>query len=114
MKRDDVRLKHMLEYARDALAFVKDATKDDLKNDKMLAFAVTRAIEVIGEAADHVSETFRDGHPQIPWRQIIGARNRLIHGYFAVDLDIVWQVVTQNLPELIEELEQLVESGHED
>ncbi len=110
MKRDDARLRHMLEYARDALTFVKGKTKDDLKNDKMLAFAVTRAIEVIGEAANHVPETFRVDHPQIPWRQIIGARNRLIHGYFAVDLDIIWQVVTQNLPELIEELEQLVES----
>ena len=63
MKRDDVRLKHMLEYASDAQAFVKGKTKDDLKNDKMLAFAVTRAVEVIGEAANHVPETFRNEHP---------------------------------------------------
>lgn len=111
MKRDDVRLSHMLEYARDALAFVEGKTKDDLKNDKMLAFAVTRAIEVIGEAANYVPANFRDEHPQILWRQIIGARNRLIHGYFAVDLDILWQVVTQNLPELIKELEQLVDGS---
>ncbi|MFY9610481.1 MAG: HepT-like ribonuclease domain-containing protein [Blastocatellia bacterium] len=74
----------------------------------MFSLAMVRLLEIVGEAARHTSEEFRQGTPQIPWKQIAGTRDRLIHGYFDVDLDIVWAIVINDLPSLIAELEKTV------
>jgi uncharacterized protein with HEPN domain len=66
----------------------------------MFALALVRLLEIIGEAARRVSVGLRESHPEIPWAEIAGTRDRLIHGYFDVDLDIVWGIVTQDLPAL--------------
>ena len=108
MLKDEVRLKHMLDAARKALNFVHGRSREDLDRDEMLTLALVRLLEIVGEAAKNVSPTIKAGNPHIPWKQIGGTRDRLIHGYFNVDLDIVWAIITQDLPPLVAALEQLV------
>ena len=107
-KYDAIRLQHMLDAARKALRFVQGLDLIDLETDEMRALAVVRLLGIVGEAANRISEEVREDNPQIPWQQIIGARNRLIHGYFDVDLDIVWVILQDDLPELVTELEQIL------
>ena len=103
---DRVRLQHMLDFAREAVSFCRGRTRADLSSNLMLSLALTRLIEVIGEAATRVSNETRTKTPNIPWPDIIAARNRLIHGYPTIDLDIIWDIVTKDLPALIAELEK--------
>lgn len=105
---DGVRLRHMLDAARHAVKFAEDRTRSDLDIDLMLALSTVRLLEIVGEAAKSVSDEARQGLPKIPWRQIAGTRDRLIHGYFDVDLDIVWAIVKNDLPDLIAELELIL------
>lgn len=90
---DDLRLRHMLEAARKVAGFIKGRQREDLDSDEKLTLALLRLLEIVGEAAKGVSDTFRNRHPEIPWKEMAGARDRLIHGYFDVDLDIVWQIL---------------------
>jgi uncharacterized protein with HEPN domain len=108
MSKDKVRLQHMLDAAEEALSFVRGKTRADLQSNRMLVLSLVKEIEVVGEAASRVSEEFRADHPQIPWQEIIGMRNRLIHAYFDVDLDVLWSTVTKNLPKLSAELETIL------
>jgi uncharacterized protein with HEPN domain len=96
----------MLEAARHAVKFAENKDRTDLDTDLMLSSAIVRLLEVVGEAAKNVSKASRKNLPQIPWEQIVATRNRLIHGYFAVDFDVVWTIITKDLPALIVELEQ--------
>jgi len=106
---DTVLLRDMLDYARRAEAALNNRTRTDLDDDAVLAGALERFVEVIGEAASRLSQATRDGAGDFPWHEIIAMRNRLVHGYFAVDFDILWTVVNDDLPELITALEELVE-----
>jgi len=106
--RDAVYLLHMLQAARLVLSFVEGIDAAALQADIMRQSAVIRQIEVIGEAARHVSAEFRAAHPAIPWSKIIAMRNELIHAYHRVALDVVWHVVTEDIPTLIAQLEPLV------
>ena len=106
---DIVRLRHMLEYGQEALDLIKGRQRADLESDRTLELALTRLLEVVGEAANRVSEEARKKYPQIPWQQVVGLRHRLVHGYDAVDLDILWDIVEQDLPPLIAALEGIVE-----
>ncbi|ACK69451.1 protein of unknown function DUF86 [Gloeothece citriformis PCC 7424] len=109
-KIDDLtRLKHIRDAAAEALFFIENKTREDLDTNRMLSLALVRLIEIIGEAANHVSESSKTKYVKIPWRQIIGMRNRIIHAYFDVDLEIVWQVITQDLFPLIVEVEKAIE-----
>jgi uncharacterized protein with HEPN domain len=87
---------------------VENRTREDLDRERMLSLALIRLIEIMGEAANHVSEPCQAKYFKIPWRQIIGMRNRIIHAYFDVDLDIVWQVITQDLGSLLIEVEKAI------
>jgi uncharacterized protein with HEPN domain len=108
-QRDDTAaLRHMLDYAQTARRLVEGRTREDLDTDEMLRLALTRAVEVIGEAAKRVSSARREAYPGIPWAGIVSARNRLIHGYDLVDLDILWDIVTLDLPPLVAELERIL------
>ncbi len=107
---DGVRLQHMLNYSRKATAMIQGRTRTDLTTDEMLSLALTRVVEIIGEAAARVSPAVQQNSAAIPWPQIIGLRNRLIHGYDAVDLDILWNIVKNDLPPLIDQLERTVEN----
>lgn len=105
-----VRLRHMLDHAREAVVMAADKKRDDLDSDRKLNLALVRLLEVVGEAASRTPPDERAQYPQIPWTQIVGLRNRLIHGYDSVDFDILWQIVTHDLPPLIVALEQIVPS----
>lgn len=86
----------------------RDCTVDDIREQRVLNLALVRLIEIIGEAATRVSEVTRSDHPNIPWREIIAMRNRVIHGYDSVDFKILFDVVQLDLPPLIESLEALL------
>lgn len=107
---DSVSLRDMLDYAREAVALIQGRSRSDLDTDRMLNLALVRLAEIVGEAATRVSKTRRKRHPQIPWPQIVGLRNRLIHGYDAVDFDILWQILTTDLPPLIATLEKITQA----
>ncbi len=98
----------VLEAARLLQMFVEGVDWDTFENDLMRRAAVMRQLEIMGEAARRLSEETRLELSEIPWRQIIGMRNRLIHGYDDVDLAIVWDSVQNDLPPLIAQLEQVV------
>ena len=98
---ETVRLRHMRDAAQAALTFVRAKLRNDLDADLMLQYALTRAIEIIGEASTNISEVSQKSHPEIPWPQIKGMRNRLIHGYDRVDLDFLWATAADDLVPLI-------------
>jgi uncharacterized protein with HEPN domain len=104
---DRVRLRHMIEAAESAVQFIAGRQRTDLDEDRMLLFALVRAIEVLGEAASRMSDEMRATHTGIPWRAIISMRNRLIHAYFEINTAIVWQTVTQEIPALLPQLRAL-------
>lgn len=104
---DAVRLRHMLDHAKEAVAMACGRTRPDLDTDRQLNLALVRLLEIVGEAASRVPKEARDWYPDIPWSQVVSLRNRLIHGYDSVDFDILWQIVTQDLPALIVVLEGL-------
>ncbi len=101
----------MLDAAREALTFLDGRTLDDLKTDRMLVLALVKELEIIGEAASKVSDEVRVLATDIPWPIIVGMRNRLIHAYFDVSIEIVWTTATSKLPELVERLENLLRRG---
>ena len=102
---DAVRLQHMREAVMLASEMASGRNRKDLTSDPMLAMALTRCLEVLGEAASKLSEEVRLRFPGIPWIEMISMRNRLIHAYFDVDLDIVWTTVSEDLPPLLPVLE---------
>jgi len=89
----------MLDMTRRAVKAIKDKSRDKYDEDDILRMGLTHLVQVIGEAARKVSPTFQGEHPEIPWRRIIGMRHRIVHDYMRVDEDILWQVVTKDLPE---------------
>lgn len=101
-------LAQMLAYAREARELAQGKTRADLDQERLLELSVLRILEVIGEAATRLPDELRARHPEVPWGSIIGLRNRLIHAYDEVDLDIVWDILTLDLPDLIAQLEQLI------
>ncbi|MBI3761744.1 MAG: DUF86 domain-containing protein [Chloroflexi bacterium] len=109
-KSDTVRIRHMLDAAKEAVAFTEGKTRGDLDSDRKLNLSLVRLIEVVGEAANQVSAETQARCAQVPWPDIIGMRHRLVHGYDEVDLDIVWQVVTLDLPSLVVALEEILQA----
>ena len=105
---DRVSLVDMLVHAEEAIALLGEGSLGELANDRVLQLALERLIEIVGEAANWVSSTTQQRHTQIPWPQIIGMRNRLVHGYDAINLDILWDTITYELPLLIEQLRAIV------
>ena len=106
---DRARLRHMLDHAIEAVALAKGRTRQDLDKDRLLNLSLVRLLEIVGEAAARLSSETRDLHPSIPWPDIIGLRNRLIHGYDIVDFDILWDIVNDDLPPLIVRLIAIVD-----
>ena len=107
---DRWRVGHMIDAACQALAFVEGRKREDLESDPMLRLALTRAVEIVGEAATQVSEAGRSEFPGVPWPQIVGMRNRLVHAYFDINQNILWDTVQLALPGLLEQLKTVLES----
>ncbi len=108
MRRDDAYLLDMLLAGRDALEFAAGLTFREFQRSRLHQTAVLKAIETVGEAASNVSQETRQAHPEIPWKEIVGMRNRLVHVYFDVSLHRVWETVRQDVPRLVALLEPLV------
>ena len=102
-----VALRQMSEAAREAIELAAGKSRKDLDSDRLLSLALVRLLEVLGEAASRVPGEVRELHHDIPWAEMIGMRNRLIHGYDHVDHDIVWAVVANDLPSLVMALQRI-------
>ena len=113
MQRDEALLLDILIAARRAVRFLGGMTWEAFEQSELHQNAVMRPLEIIGEAARRVSQDTREAHPDIPWDQMVGMRNRLIHEYFRVNLTTVWETVQDDLPPLIAQLEPLVPQEHE-
>jgi uncharacterized protein with HEPN domain len=99
----------MLEAAQKAIARTEGTTVDELKGDEDRVFVLVHLLEILGEAARGVSAETKEAHPEIPWIEMAATRDRLIHGYFSVDVDIVWQIVRHDLPQVIRQIKALLE-----
>jgi len=108
VKENSVRIKHMIDASEAIFHFIQNRRRDDLDNDLMLFSAIIRQLEILGEAATGLSQDFKEQNSFIPWSKIIGMRNRLIHAYFDVDADIVWQAITVEVPNILPQLEKLI------
>ena len=107
MRRDDAWLVDMLQAAREAVEFSNGLSFAEFEQNRMVQLAILKAMEIVGEAASHVGADAREAYSEIPWPEIVGMRNRLVHGYFNVNLKRVWETVQQDIPRLIFRLEQL-------
>lgn len=107
---DTVRLRHMLDAAHPAIDFVRDMPLDAFSADLKTSLAVTHLIEIIGEASKNVSTAPQSRYPDVPWNKLARTRDRMTHGYFTVDLKIVWEIVRDHLPPLVASLELILAS----
>ena len=105
--KDSARVQHILEAANDIQNFIEGHDVSSLETNKMLSFALARAIEIIGEASSKVSIETRSLYPSLPWGKAIGMRNLLIHAYLTVNKDILWKTVTVEVPEFVAEIKRL-------
>ncbi len=106
---DRIRMQHMLDAAKEARYFMLGRTRKDLETDRMLVLSLIKDLEIIGEAASKVTIETTSEFRSIPWRDIIGMRNHLIHSYFDVDIELVWDTVDRDLPPLIAQLEKALD-----
>lgn len=113
MNRDDnIRLRHMIEAAREAESFARGRIREELETDRQLVLSLVKDIEIVGEAAAQITESTRLELADVPWDRIVAMRNRLVHAYFSINSDIVWQTVQEDLPTLINKLEGHVSPEH--
>lgn len=102
-------LQDVLDASIKAIAFCEGMGYDDFADDDRTSFAAIRALEIIGEATKNIPSSFREANPELPWREMAGMRDKLIHQYFGVDLEIVWTTIQERLPEIVERLQRLLE-----
>ena len=107
MRRDDSYLLDMLLAARKAAKFAQGLSYERFIQSDLHQNAIFKVLEIIGEAASRISDATREAHPGIPWTDVVGLRNRIVHAYFEIDLDVIWNIVTGDVPALIAELERI-------
>jgi len=108
-KRDDrVSLVDMLVYAEEAIEILGNTSQEEIANNRVMQLALQRLVEIVGEAARRVSKNTQEQHEEIAWREIIGMRNRLAHAYDRVGLKVLWEVIVEDFPPLVELLENIV------
>ena len=106
--KDRIRLHHLIESCLAIGEFIQQRNRKDLDTDRMLFSAITRELEIIGEAVNALSDEFTSKYPHIPWQDMVGMRNRLIHAYFNINADIVWKTVTTAIPELAKSIQTIL------
>lgn len=111
MRDDRAFLLHIRDALREVREFVEGESYEDFLENRMVQNAVMRSFEVVGEATRRVSPEFREDHPEVPWRLMGDFRNKLIHGYFALDLEVIWKTATEDAPMLLGQIEGLVEEA---
>ena len=108
--RDKGRLEHILESIGYIIDFSEGIDLEDFKNDKKLQFAIIKNVEIIGEASYMLSNEFREQHPEVPWRKIIHLRHILVHGYYQIKLEMIWEIVQKDLILLKEQIQTILAS----
>jgi len=103
----------MLDAAQEAVTFLNSLNGENIENNRLVSQAIIRLIEVVGEAASQLSKEYRNSHPELPWAQIIGMRNRVVHAYFDIDFSLVESTVKSDFPALIKQLINLIASYKE-
>ena len=112
-ERDRLHLLRMRDAAQHAKDFVKGRDRADLDTDRLFQLALAKAVELIGESASHISDELRTQQPHISWKKIIGMRHVLVHNYWRVEMDVVWDTVNNDIPPLIDQMQQLIEMAEE-
>ena len=110
--RDKSRLEHMLQAIERIRRYTKGKTFDDFIADDMMYYAVVKNIEILGEASNMLTEDFRDAHPNTPWKLVNGMRNYIVHEYFQVDNNVVWDVITSDLPLLEKQINEYIKEHY--
>lgn len=105
---DRIRIRHMLDASRKAIEFSHGRSRADLDEDDMLAYSLARAVEIVGEAASRVSRETQEELYSIPWADIIGMRHRIVHDYYSINLDVLWETAVADIPELTALLETTI------
>jgi len=103
-----VRLRHMIDYAEEALELIHGLTRSEFESDRKVPLALSQCMLVVGEAASQINEPIRYRFREIPWHKIIGMRNHIVHAYSVVDNDVIWETATTELAPLIEKLERII------
>ena len=106
---DEVRLKHILDAISEIEQYTKNNSIEDFNKNSMLKFASVKQLEIIGEVANHISETLIKEFPEIKWRSVIGLRNLLVHEYFGIDIQIVWNIIANDLPKLKKQIKNTLD-----
>jgi uncharacterized protein with HEPN domain len=112
-RNDKAYLRHIADAISDIKRFMKNVTKEESLENREKQYAVLRALEIIGEATKNVSKEMTAKHPEVNWSDIAGMRDRLIHQYFGVNLDLVWATVKKNLPELEDQISEMLRKTRE-
>jgi len=105
---DSLTVRDMLDHTIEAINIIAPLTRDDLDSDRITYLALLQLCQIIGEAATRLSQETRDAHPDVPWREIIAFRNKLIHGYDTIDRDILWAILANDFPTLRAELASIL------
>ena len=112
MKKDEAYLKHILDAISDVEKFTEGISKEEFYESKEKQYAVLRALEIIGEAIKNLSRELKAKHRVVPWKDIAGMRDKLIHEYFGVNMELVWETVKKDLPELKKEIDNILEESN--
>lgn len=113
MRRDDERLTDILD-ASEKIAVRAARGREQFDEDEDLQFALVHLVRLVGEAASKLSDELTAAHPEVPWRQVVGMRNRMVHGYFEIDLNFLWDAATQDIPDLAEQVRGIAAGGEAD
>lgn len=108
LNRDHIRFQHMLDAAQSAISHLAEHSREDLDNDRLFLNGIVRELEILGEAASQISHSTQKQYSDLPWKEMIGMRNHLIHAYFDINKNTVWLVVKESLPPLVKQLQKIL------
>ena len=107
-------IKHMLDAIKDVEESIGNISKEEFVKNKDIKDSNVRRLEIIGEAVANLPKTFRNKHTEVAWKEIVGTRDKMIHHYFGVNLDIVWDIIKKDLPKLKEQIEKILKENKEE